>query len=354
MLGSRRRQSVHVGFGPLAAQRTGTTFGRLGSSHGRGISPRTSTSNFHQDSGRLSALAETPDQPSQDDVAADEHTASHGGTNGVANSHAGPADSASSSAPVAGGVNGTHAPDISDVAPPPGPPPAQQAEGTSPPSKDEEGFTIRAPMNDPITEAQREAAGDEADQLFKLSIQTTPVDEEDPQAKEAALSSVVKTLKLGPATRRSSTIRGRRDVRNTVYLPPPSSSMREGQSDGAMPSIAGSPPASSASFPRPTPVAALASEASMAGTSDTQSVRSGNSLGSLAHAKHPDMTGPGLNCSIVETVSAVFDDGVVKSASITGEIAFVNNSPHPGSKRKFGDPRGRDSASSLLTVVRST
>ncbi|EQL03824.1 fes/CIP4 domain-containing protein [Ophiocordyceps sinensis CO18] len=231
-----------------------------------------------------------------------------------------------------GATNSSALSDISDVAPPPGPPPAQQAEGTSPPSKDEEGFTIRAPMNDPITEAQREAAGDEADQLFKLSIQTTPVDEEDPQAKEAALSSVVKTLKLGPATRRSSTIRGRRDVRNTVYLPPPSSSMREGQSDGAMPSIAGSPPASSASFPRPTPVAALASEASMAGTSDTQSVRSGNSLGSLAHAKHPDMTGPGLNCSIVETVSAVFDDGVIKSASITGEIAFVNNSSQPGSK----------------------
>ncbi|KAM4058853.1 fes/CIP4, and EFC/F-BAR-like domain-containing protein [Hirsutella rhossiliensis] len=310
MLGGRRRQSVHLGFGPLAVQKTGTTFGRLGSSHGRGISPRPSTSNFHQDSGRLSALAETPDQPSQDEAAADEHKPSHEGTNGVADSHAGPVDPPSSSAATAGG----------------------QAEGSSPESKDAEGFTIRAPMNDPISEAQREAAGEDADQLFKLNIQTTPVEEEDPQAKQAALSSVVNTLKLGPATRRSSTIRGRRDVRNTVYVPAPSSSIREGQSDGAMPSIAGSPPASSSSFPRQTPVTALASEASIAGTSDTQSVRSGNSLGSLTHAKHPDMTGPGLNSSIVETISAVFEDGVVKSASITGEIAFANNPSDSESK----------------------
>lgn len=329
MLGGRRRQSV-AGFGQLTAQKTGTTFGRLGSSHGRGISPRPSTSNLHQDAGRLSALPETPDQTSQGDAAADEHNHSHEGTNGVVDHH--------SPAGVAGGVNGTHTPDLSDVAPPPGPPPAQKAGSSLPFIKDEEGFTIRAPMNDPISEAQREAAGEDADQLFKLNIQNAPVDEEDPQAKQAALSSVVNTLKLGPANRRSSTIRGRRDVRNTIYVPAPSSSRREDQSDGAMPSIAGSPPASSSSFPRPAPAAALASEASIAGTSDTQSVRSGNSLGSLAHAKHPDMAGPGLNSSIVETVSAVFEDGVVKSASITGEIAFVNNPSDSDTKRKYWFP----------------
>lgn len=274
----------------------------------------------------MSSLAETPDQPTQDVITTKSLKPSHEGTNGVV------ADDTlvDTSAPATRGVNGARGADVSDVPPPPGPPPSQQGEAPAAASRDAEGFTIRAPMNDPISEAQREAAGDDADQLFKLNIQNKPVEEEDPEAKQAALSSVVNTLKMGPATRRSGTIRGRRDVRNTIYVPAQSSSIAESQSDGAMPSIAGSPPMSASSFTRPPAVAALASEASIAATSDTQSVRSGNSLGSLAHAKHPEMTAPGLNSSIIETVSAVFEDGVVKSASIAGEIAFVNNASDSG------------------------
>ncbi|POR32583.1 Suppressor [Tolypocladium paradoxum] len=329
MFGGRRRQSVHAGFGPLSPQKGGTTFGRLGSSHGRGVSPRASSTNLHQDSTRLSSLAETPDQPMQDVITTKSTKPSHEGTNGVAANDT----LVDTSAPAAGGVNGAHGADVSDVPPPPGPPPSQRDAGSAAASKDAEGFTIRAPMNDPISEAQREAAGDEADQLFRLNIQKKPVEEEDPEAKQAALSSVVNTLKMGPATRRSSTLRGRRDVRNTIYVAP-SSSIAESQSDGAMPSTAGSPPMSASSFSRPPAVAALASEASVAATSDTQSVRSGNSLGSLAHAKHPEMTGPGLNSSIIETVSAVFEDGVVRSVSIAGEIAFVNNAREPSKTRE--------------------
>ena len=323
MFGGRRRQSVHAGFGQLSPQKGGTTFGRLGSSHGRGVSPRGSSSNLRQDSGRLSSLAETPDQPTQDVITTRSTQRSHEGTNGVAANDTLVDTSAATAADVNGA--GAHGVDVSDVSPPPGPPPSQQAAGAAATSTDAEGFTIRAPMNDPISEAQREAAGDDADQLFKLNIQNKPVEDEDPEAKLAALSSVVNTLKLGPATRRSGTVRGRRDVRNTIYVPAPSSSMAESQSDGAMPSIAGSPPKSASSFTRPPAVAALASEASIAATSDTQSVRSGTSLGGLTQAKHPEMTAPGLNSSIIETVSAVFEDGVVSSASIAGEIAFVNN-----------------------------
>ncbi|PHH77077.1 hypothetical protein CDD83_4171 [Cordyceps sp. RAO-2017] len=333
MLGGRRRQSVHGGFGGLTPQRTGpANFGRLGSSHGR-VSPRPSTSNLNQDSGRLSALAETPDRASQDETAADQSKPAHEGTNGVTAGSDSLLDAPSPAAAAAPGMNGTHAADvIDDVPPPPGPPPGQLAEAPPALAKDSEGFTVRAPMNDPISEAQRDAAADEADQPFKLNIQNQPVEEEDPEAKMAALSSVANSLKVGPATRRSSTIRGRRDVRNTIYVHTPTSSVRESQSDSAMPSIAGSPPATSSSFSRPPALAALASEASIAGTSDTQSVRSGNSLGSLPHAKHPDMTGPGLNSSIIETVSAVFEGGVVKSASIAGEIALQHNAPDPSGK----------------------
>jgi F-BAR domain only protein len=37
------------------------------------------------------------------------------------------------------------------------------------------------------------------------------------------------------------------------------------------------------------------------------------------------LTGPGLQASIIETVSVQFEDGEVKSAAISGEIAFVSN-----------------------------
>lgn len=221
--------------------------------------------------------------------------------------------------PVPATVNGSH--DISNVAPPPGPPPVH---------KDEEGFTVRSPMNDPISEAEKEAAGDEVDQIFKLSIQNQPVAEEDPLEKQAALSNVSNSLKLAPAIQRAGTTRGRRDVRNTIYKPAPI--MPDLNPDTSLVSIPGSSSFAS-SLGRAPSAAALVSEASIAGVSDNQSVRSGTSLGNFAVAHHPEMTGPGLNSSIIETVSAHFDDGVVKSVSVSGEIAFINNVTDPDSTK---------------------
>ncbi|GAB0133065.1 hypothetical protein EsDP_00001481 [Epichloe bromicola] len=320
----RRRQSIHSGFGTFSpGKSSGPTFGRLGSSHGRGISPRTSSTNLH-DSGRLAPLAETLDTPtpSQNDSTNEDGRLYDGPPNGVNGKER----------HNTSGINGTHAADLSDVAPHPGSPPVQQNEKAGELAKDSEGFTVRAPMNDPISEAQRAAAAEEADQLFRLSIRNEPVNEEDPEAKQAALSNVVNTLKIGPATRRTSTIRGRRDVRNTVYVPPPGASAT--QNEFALPAISGSPPpAGISSFSRSPALNALASETSVAGTSDSQSVRSGHSLGSLVHAKHPELTGSGLQSSIIETVSVVFQDGVVKSASIAGELAFVNNDAETSSEK---------------------
>lgn len=329
MFGGRRRQSVHSGFGHLSPQkgggipfgRLGSSHGRLGSSHGRSLSPRTSSSNLNQESARLSSLAETPDRASQDEPPVRDTSSQHWQTNGVATGSL-----VDTSTPAATET------DIDKVPPPPGPPPSRQGQDTA--SKDAEGFTIRAPMDDPISEAQREAAAEEADRLFKLNIQNKPVEDEDPDAKQAALSNVANSLKMGPATRRSATVRGRRDVRNTIYVPPATSTISENHAEAGMTPITGSSPLTSSSFSRPPVVQALASEASVAGTSDTQSVRSGNSLSSVVHAKHPDMSSPGLNASIIETVSVVFEDGAVKSASIAGEVAFVNNASDDAGKSK--------------------
>lgn len=62
-------------------------------------------------------------------------------------------------------------------------------------------------------------------------------------------------------------------------------------------------------------------------TSDTQSIRSGRSLSSSASAtiKHPDLHEPGLSASLVETVSAWFEQGNVTKAMVIGQVALAYN-----------------------------
>lgn len=224
-------------------------------------------------------------------------------------------------------LNGT-AEDIFDAPAPAGRAASQQNNQVA--VKDADGYTVPAPMNDPISQAQKDAAatGEDADRFFNLNIQKEPVPDEDPDAKKAALSNVANTLTQMGMPARSGTVRGRRDVRNTVYMP--SLPVPEPTSENPFPPSPALPGASS----RPSAVSALTSEASIAGTSDTQSVRSGVSLGSLTQHKHPEMHGPGLNASVIEYVSASFEDGEVKSARINGEIAFAYNadtsSSNPG------------------------
>lgn len=235
-------------------------------------------------------------------------------------------------------MNGATAEEIFDAPPPPGPPPSHlNREGE--PAKDKEGFTIPPAANDPISQAQRDAAneaGDDHEQLFKLNIQNSPIAEEDPDASKAAMSNVANTLStMSMPSRRSGTVRGRRDVRNTIYAPGPmniplpnsetSGSLSVAEATQNLPPSPALHGANSSMSSRPSAIHTLASEASVTGTSDTQSIRSATSLGSLLHGKHPDLTAPGLNSSIVETVSATFEEGVLKSVKINGEIAFAHN-----------------------------
>lgn len=332
MLG-RRRQSVHGGFGQLQPPKGFGSFSRnLGSSHGQTLSPRASSHNLAETHTRLSSLAESPTTERPSTAAPKTH---HEETNGI--SEHPPKEAASG--PPASILNGT-AEDIFDAPPPPGPPHSHQ--NKEEPAKDSEGFTIPAAMNDPISQAQKEAAAEEADQFFKLSIQNEPIAEEDQDAKKAALSNVANTLtQMGMPSRKTGTVRGRRDVRNTIYMP--SLPVPE-HSENAFPPSPAAHATVTPVVPRPTPSTTFMSESSHAShASDTQSIRSGTSFGgassySVARLKHPDMHGPeygpGLHSSIIETVSATFEDGVIKSAKVNGEIALSYNpdpdSSHPG------------------------
>lgn len=310
MLG-RRRQSIHGGFGQLSPAKG--PFGRNAkSSHGP--SPRASSTNLADSTHRLGSLVERPDtdNPPRASTATGRLSREDAnGTNGDGTTDAPPKTSSSSR------VNGTStATDVFDVPPPPGPPPSHQKE----PEKDSEGFSVPTASHDPISEAQKEAGIEEAEQLFKLNISKEPVAEEDPEEKKAALSSVANSLAAGMPTRKSGTVRGRRDVRNTIYVPAP-------VSENPLPGNPFPPsPALPTSASKSSGVANMVSEPSVAGTSDTQSIRSATSLGSVAHTKHPEMHEPGLQSSVIETVSATFEGGQVKSVNVNGEIAFAYNS----------------------------
>lgn len=328
MLG-RRRQSIHGGFGQLSPSRDVGPFTRATSAHGR-LSREGSSNNLAALSGnRLDALREAPDMPGLPPPL-EAQPATTNGTNGGVSSDTVPAGTNQIN------LNGATAEEIFDVVPPAGPPPSQtNQEGET--DKDQEGFTIPPAANDPISQAQREAAteaGEDHEQLFRLNIQNSPIAEEDPDESKAAISNVANTLStMSMPARRSNTIRGRRDVRNTIYMPanvtmPTSdltSSLSVAEPTQNLPPSPALPAAGSSMSSKPSAIQTLASEASGTATSDTQSIRSATSLGSLLHGKHPELTTPGLNSSIVETISATFEEGVLKSVKISGEIAFAYN-----------------------------
>ncbi|KNG89648.1 hypothetical protein ANOM_002364 [Aspergillus nomiae NRRL 13137] len=196
------------------------------------------------------------------------------------------------------------------------------------PRVDSEGFSEPPQTIDKITRAQREAAGME-EAGINLTIRDQPIFEDEDQAKQA-MDDMANQLRLRAqqtgVRRNVGTLRGRRDVRNTVFIPnPPQASdapTLQSGSDVSMPVSPGLPSKHAASPSIATEDHAL---------SDTTSVRSGHTLhGSSGAVAHPDLHEPGLNASIIETVNAWFSDGVVTKSSVIGELALAyNGTPEP-------------------------
>jgi hypothetical protein len=313
---NKRRQSVHGGFGRAPSPSKGgfAQFGRnTASRDGRpSPSPRTSSNNLRESpnrDNRLSSLAESP--PAMSPIS------QTNGTNADSSFISDAIQEGSSS--IANGTSASAYADLSDVQPPPGPPPSQMKTVLEA-QTDSEGYTVPALMTDPISLAQQDAAQDAEQPQFKLDIRKEPILEQDADA-QAALSNVANTLRSSQLTpnRKVGTVRGRRDVRNTVYMPQ-LSSIDVINPDPVMPPSPGVPAGRAAAL------AALTTAEQPAPTaSDTTSIRSGHSLTAHAAIKHLDMHHPGLNASIIETMSATLENGVFTSAKINGEIALINN-----------------------------
>lgn len=101
------------------------------------------------------------------------------------------------------------------------------------------------------------------------------------------------------------------------------------------------PPATSMPIMSPTIAALQSGQLSRAGTgddngtSDNQSIRSARSVTSLGpQVKHPELSQAGLNSSIVETVSAWFEQGQLTKVIVVGELAMAfNQGNFPSSSR---------------------
>ena len=136
-------------------------------------------------------------------------------------------------------------------------------------------------------------------------------------------------------------MRGRRDVRNTIFIPNPEPiQVANGHSPGLTPAADGVASAAAApapvSAPSPGPSAASSPVVKRTGTpgtipedraSDANSVHSSHTLSSVSGAfAHPELHEPGLNASIVETVNTWFSDGKVIKSFAIGEVALAYNS----------------------------
>ncbi|KAL8999421.1 MAG: hypothetical protein Q9169_001735 [Polycauliona sp. 2 TL-2023] len=233
-----------------------------------------------------------------------------------------PAPNRSSSLPVQNGIQTTAPPSQEDHHVQP----SQSTENQREPQQDTEGFTVAPPAVDEISRAQQEAAASETDQpQFKLDIRSEPIHEEGLDTLSNMASTLRAQAQQIPTPRKPSANRGRRDVRNTVFVPSPQPSdlSSSGDSPFQPQSIFGMGNANS-----------LSSEAQQG--SDSHSIRSAHSATSLVQstAKHPEMAAAGLNASVVETVSAWFSSGQVTKSVVIGELALSHNASESASSSR--------------------
>ncbi|KAH8698561.1 Muniscin C-terminal mu homology domain-containing protein [Talaromyces proteolyticus] len=208
----------------------------------------------------------------------------------------------------------------------------QSQSAVAQPQIDSEGYSERPQIIDEITRAQREAAGLEESGL-NLKIRDEPIHEDEGRAKQA-MDDMANTLRMqglqSGVRRNAGTIRGRRDVRNTVFIAP-SAGSEQGPSSGlgaapaAFPNTLTSPNTLAVSPTPAAPAAPVPSQEDKA-MSDTTSIHSSHTLHSIAGpVSHPELHEPGLNASVVETVNSWFEGGNITKSFVVGELALAYN-----------------------------
>ena len=164
------------------------------------------------------------------------------------------------------------------------------------------------------------------DSARNFMIRDKPIEEDQTEA-EQAMNSMANQLRSQaqsvPVNRVGGSVRGRRDVRNTMYVPSGTEilpSTARTPPPMTIPENTASPENTLASpLQRPPPIAALHDEHL---TSDTASMTSSRSL---AVPTHPDLHDPGLAASVLETVHSTFTESGISKSFVLGEIAMAYN-----------------------------
>ena len=181
-----------------------------------------------------------------------------------------------------------------------------------------------------------------------LKIRDQPIAEDETEAQRA-MNSMASQLRMvhsiltvftcihadveqqAQTSGRMPSVRGRRDVRNTMFVPNPvaPAEARNTSSIGAAAAISTGVGAAVVGAGAADVVSPI-KRAETPGTipedravSDSTSIHSGHSLAGLVH--HPELHEAGLNASIVETVTTSFSEGTVTKSSVVGEVALAYN-----------------------------
>ncbi|KAL5339874.1 Muniscin C-terminal mu homology domain-containing protein [Aspergillus crustosus] len=218
--------------------------------------------------------------------------------------------------PPSDNLNGFASHDISPVVAPASP-------GANEPRVDAEGYSQRPQTIDEITLAQREAAGQDESGL-NLTIRDQPIPEDENQAKQA-LDDTANQLRLqaqhSGIRRNAGTIRGRRDVRNTVFIP---TTPTQGTTVPGLSALSPEVSESTSPISPAKHVASLSNATDDHAMSDTTSIRSSHTLHSISGpVAHPELHEAGLNASVIETVNAWFSEGAVTKSFVVGELALA-------------------------------
>jgi F-BAR domain only protein len=249
------------------------------------------------------------------------------------------------SVPVINGANGADG--ISEYQPPPGPPPSHitQQATTAPTTIPEDSAPLQPSppvQQDPlpsIAPLQPQGTGttENEESTRAFAIRDQPIREDESEA-QLAMSNMANQLRMQGASsginRVQGSVRGRRDVRNTMFIPAGVDVLSAGASAPFANSASPPAPALSPSLPASNSVTDLASpiqqpirqrtlQEDVPLGSDAGSVHSAHSLANLAH--HPELHEPGLNASVVETINTWFSPTGVTKSFVTGEIALAYN-----------------------------
>ena len=207
---------------------------------------------------------------------------------------------------------------------------------------------------DAVRQSQLDSSPAEGDELARnLTIRDQPIPEDESAAKKA-MDDMANQLRMQSqpigVSRAGGTVRGRRDVRNTMFVPspePPVLSIARDISPNEAPTTNNSTMAAALAAPimAAPAVAGLASPIKQPETpifgaeglrgTDAQSVHSSHSLG--GGTQHPDLQSPGLNASIIETVSTLFSGNGVSKSSVVGELAlsYISNEAFPSGEHEM-------------------